>query len=566
MDSPTPLRTSAHGTAAIAVLTCFRPLSDGALAEAITRGAANPKWRDTRPGMSQGVPFTLHDPIWWAWMDYLRPNFFPPGCSSAWLRVFNRPTWDAYRLGVAQAKLIQARYLFVIEDDVYIPEHTLRRLYAVLEENPEAGAACGIYWWRRQPDDPDFPQLYHPATEGHPEGHGGPWLRYPQDQVVEVGAGGLGCMLIRMEALRKAEAFGELFLDDWEGVDGVRGHGGDLCVQHRLQQAGYRILADTSIRAWHRDPYMGVWYPHDAAVCAAYGWPEQPLNGFARDLGELPPGVLAQVGPKPAAAEDAEGRCSLCPLHAPMLRARDMAAHVAQVHPGAQYPSVPTHHVTPGIFITPTNGGTLKPPTLIVVSRSPTAAGSSPEIVPALNVGFGGYPTVHPDFCDGDPVFAWEYQDAYPHAGVTPDLVGDFLAGIPRPDGSYGFVYANHFLEHIDPARAGDFLRECWRLLRPGGRIYVACPDGGQVWPAFARAGHDLDAVAYTLRSDGSHPITFRQIIYGRQGWAGDEHRHMWDPMQIRAAFRDAGLPGPMVSTDAWCPLGLRAMAQKPRT
>ena len=568
--------------ATIGVLTCFRPLSEGAHAEAIARGAAHPGWRETRPGLSEGVPHALGDVVWAAWMGALRPNFFPPGLTSAWLRVFNRPTWDAYRLGLAQARYLGCRYLFVIEDDVYIPEHTLRRLFAVLEENPKAGAACGVYWWRRQPGDPDFPQLYRPATEGVLEGHGGPWLRYPQDQIVEVGAGGLGCMLLRMSALTEAEKFGDLFSEEWEDESGAIGHGGDLCIQHRLQQAGYHILADTSLRAWHRDPYMGVWYPHDAAVRAQYGWPAVPLEGFCRDLGTLPPELRTAA----TEARTEYGVCSLCPPGAPEIHAAQWDQHVREAHPGARTTPVeipdaeagprverapswtdmevsPTSYASSGLAFV----ANAQPATVThgaVCGGGPAAIRAAAEI-PALNVGFGGYRFVHPDFADGyqGRPFAWEYQDAYAHEGVTPDLVGD-CATIPRPDGCYGFVYANHLIEHLPTDQLVPALREWWRLLRPGGRLYVACPDGNLVWPAFAKAGYDLSVVAYTAA--GQHPITFRQILYGRQDWPGDEHRHMYDPRQVRLAFRDAGLPAPVVSIDDWCPLGLRAMAQKPRT
>lgn len=516
------------GDVTIAIGTCYRPLSQAGLTEAIERGAANPAWRDTHPGESEGIPHTHHDPVWHQWLMQCRNNLAPPGTSVCFLSVFNRPTWEAYRLLIAEAKHSQCRYLMVIEDDVFIHPKTVRRLYAILEAHPEAGAAGGLYWWRRQPDDPDFPQLYRGGDQG---GADGPWLKFPADQVVEAGAAGLGCLMIRMETLRKAEAFGPLFEEEFQ-VGDIPSHGGDLCLQHRLQQTGAKILVDTGLKAWHRDPYTGVWYPHDLKVRQEYGWPEAPLDGFMRDLRHVG-GILKELGiVKPG--EEEVGHCSLC--RAPMQTAAAFDAHVKQAHPTA---------INVGI----------------------NQRGKSGP-VPALNLGWGGYAKVHPDFADGTPVFDWTLQDSFAHPGTH--VVGDCCA-VAKSDASYGLVYANHLIEHLPRAKAAAFLREAWRLVRPGGRLYVACPDGEQVWRAFAARGNDLDAKVYDapqIAPDGTlstYPITFRLIIYGRSAFSGDEHRHMYDTADLKRAFAEAGIPEPFVTADTWIPMGLRAIVQKPK-
>jgi hypothetical protein len=45
------------------------------------------------------------------------------------------------------------------------------------------------------------------------------------------------------------------------------------------------------------------------------------------------------------------------------------------------------------------------------------------------------------------------------------------------PDGSFDIVFTSHMLEHIPHLRIDAVLRECNRVLRPGGGIRILCPD-----------------------------------------------------------------------------------------
>jgi predicted SAM-dependent methyltransferase len=46
----------------------------------------------------------------------------------------------------------------------------------------------------------------------------------------------------------------------------------------------------------------------------------------------------------------------------------------------------------------------------------------------------------------------------------------------PLPDASFDIVFSEHMIEHLTYAEGHHCLRECHRLLRPGGRIRVATP------------------------------------------------------------------------------------------
>ena len=46
----------------------------------------------------------------------------------------------------------------------------------------------------------------------------------------------------------------------------------------------------------------------------------------------------------------------------------------------------------------------------------------------------------------------------------------------PMPDASFDYVFSEHMIEHIPLSSGAHMLRECHRILKPGGRIRIATP------------------------------------------------------------------------------------------
>ena len=47
----------------------------------------------------------------------------------------------------------------------------------------------------------------------------------------------------------------------------------------------------------------------------------------------------------------------------------------------------------------------------------------------------------------------------------------------PFPDATFDYILAEHMIEHIDYAAGQFMLKECFRVLKPGGRVRFATPD-----------------------------------------------------------------------------------------
>ena len=50
----------------------------------------------------------------------------------------------------------------------------------------------------------------------------------------------------------------------------------------------------------------------------------------------------------------------------------------------------------------------------------------------------------------------------------------DATARFPFEDNTFSYIMAEHMIEHIEPQAAEVMLNECFRVLRPGGRIRIA--------------------------------------------------------------------------------------------
>lgn len=83
---------------------------------------------------------------------------------------------------------------------------------------------------------------------------------------------------------------------------------------------------------------------------------------------------------------------------------------------------------------------------------------------PYVNLGCGAH--FHPDWVNVD---LWS---------SSPQVMAhDLRMPLPFPDNSFSMVYHSHVIEHFTCAEGVTFLRECFRLLQPGGIVRIATPD-----------------------------------------------------------------------------------------
>lgn len=127
----------------------------------------------------------------------------------------------------------------------------------------------------------------------------------------------------------------------------------------------------------------------------------------------------------------------------------------------------------------------------------------------------------------------------------------NLLGRLPVADGAAALVYSSHFLEHVPRDLVPGFLRECWRVLRPGGVVRLVLPDLENLareYLAMREAGeHEkadfvvLEMIDHCVRreSGGEFGKVYRRLS-GRQG---DDVEAMIDYIRARTGEDLRALP-----------------------
>lgn len=111
---------------------------------------------------------------------------------------------------------------------------------------------------------------------------------------------------------------------------------------------------------------------------------------------------------------------------------------------------------------------------------------------------------------------------------------------LPFPSSSCKMIYSEHVLEHFTyPEPATSILKECYRLLEPGGILNIVVPDGEMVVNAYVLGGSD----EYYEAEERFHPAwchtKMEHLNYGfRQG---TEHHFYYDYETLARALDLAG-------------------------
>jgi predicted SAM-dependent methyltransferase len=80
--------------------------------------------------------------------------------------------------------------------------------------------------------------------------------------------------------------------------------------------------------------------------------------------------------------------------------------------------------------------------------------------------------------CGGNMLQGWLNTDGQMDGWYHPQSFRlDATQPFPLPDSSFDYVYSEHMIEHISWTDGQFMLQECFRVMKPGGRIRISCPD-----------------------------------------------------------------------------------------
>jgi predicted SAM-dependent methyltransferase len=115
----------------------------------------------------------------------------------------------------------------------------------------------------------------------------------------------------------------------------------------------------------------------------------------------------------------------------------------------------------------------------------------------------------------------------------------DVIARVERlklRSGSVATIYTSHTFEHVPRVKALPTLREWYRVLRPGGKLYILVPDFEALCRIYLRSLASYDEPTGRFAADQS-----RDIIYGGQTTKYDSHYGGYSRTTLTRMLRDVG-------------------------
>ena len=127
----------------------------------------------------------------------------------------------------------------------------------------------------------------------------------------------------------------------------------------------------------------------------------------------------------------------------------------------------------------------------------------------------------------------------------------------PIEDAQFDYVFTEHLIEHLTFKEGQNLLRESFRVLKPGGKIRVACPDLMKVIGLYSRPQTDVQkqyikhCVDHSLADIGVYNECF-VINNAVRNWG---HKFIYDEQTMKLAMERAGFTDPVrcevcISTD----------------
>lgn len=130
------------------------------------------------------------------------------------------------------------------------------------------------------------------------------------------------------------------------------------------------------------------------------------------------------------------------------------------------------------------------------------------------------------------------------------DVRLDLRKPLPLPDACCGFIYSEHFVEHLTyPEGVEMHFSECFRILEPGGKINISVPD--TQWPVEEYV-QGKNAYLEACKANNWHPkdcttfmehinFHFRQRRRGMSYSHFENHRFAWDFETMKKKLAEFG-------------------------
>ena len=130
------------------------------------------------------------------------------------------------------------------------------------------------------------------------------------------------------------------------------------------------------------------------------------------------------------------------------------------------------------------------------------------------------------------------------HAPDTMFILYDLRSGaLPLDDESCALFYSSHFMEHLEYREGVLLMRDCHRMLRPGGIFRAGLPHFRNAFRAYLDANQQFfDLIDLRQWLPDREPETLSLVDYVNLGvYQWGEHKCIYDEEKIRLVLRRIG-------------------------
>jgi predicted SAM-dependent methyltransferase len=138
----------------------------------------------------------------------------------------------------------------------------------------------------------------------------------------------------------------------------------------------------------------------------------------------------------------------------------------------------------------------------------------------------------------------WLHTDVYPTSGEIIFL--DARKLFPFEDGIFDYVFSEHLIEHLTYKEGLFMLGECYRVLKPGGRIRIATPDLETLVGLYVPEKSELQQRYIRWITDKFLPEVgvYRASFVINNAFRNWGHQFIYDRATLQSAMEEVGFVG----------------------